>query len=132
MRVLLGAVIGAACLVAGCQTAAQREVEGKAFVRADGKRINGNPALEAQFKLDSEVCKPRAEAAALAGVQPINHGGGLAGGILTAVDRAETGQRIALLTVQSCMAERGYILMAKSEIDAMNAREAASRPAARR
>lgn len=79
-RIILAAL--AALALAGCQPAIK-------VVRADGRPMEGNPALIAQFDKDAAICKGEG---AKAGLSAAGHSNPLA---VRAVQ-------------EGCMAERGY------------------------
>lgn len=103
----------AALVLAGCATTPPVEMM---WVRTDGERMTGNPALEAQFEVDGAVCRGRM-ASSQAGMPVVYHNGSLAGAFDAAATQAT--QRAALEDVgRGCMAERGYLYVPKQEVDA--------------
>ena len=105
MRKFVGAAI-AASLLAGCAADQPKPL----FIRADGKPVTGNPALETQFELDRAVCEGESNKANLSGVTLA--GGGFAGAIAQAQRHSS-----ALEVGRGCMAARGYLLSNDRDAD---------------
>ncbi|MGY3622002.1 hypothetical protein [Bradyrhizobium sp. USDA 10063] len=88
------------------------------WVRADGQRANGNPALITQFELDSNSCLGEHNKAALSGVMV--SGGGLAG-VAAEIKRSNAADTVA----RGCMAEKGYLQVPEDQAAAKQAELAA-------
>lgn len=102
--------------MAGCQTAQQEEF---LWVRTDGQVVTGNPALQARGELDRTICFGEVQKAA-AGA-PVVYYRGLAGAI-TAAAITNSQQRAYVDIMKGCMAERGYVLVPRSEAESTAAR----------
>jgi hypothetical protein len=111
MRKLIVAALCAA--LSGCAAAPKM-----LWVRADGQRANGNPALITQFELDSTSCLSERNKAALSGVTV--SGGGLAG-VAAQIDRSNAADTVA----RGCMAEKGYLQVPEDQAAAKQAELAA-------
>lgn len=106
-------ILTAILTLTGCQT--QQDIDDPvSFGRADCRRLADHPEIARQFELDSAVCDGRAQAAGLSGTASM-----WSGSLVTAIDKAVVTNNIALATVRSCMAERGYLLKRRSEHLAM-------------
>jgi len=107
------AMVAVVCLLAGCQTTTQTTNATHVWARTDGQIITGNPALTAQFDLDRTICEGEMQKAAV-GMEPIYYRGLL--GALSA--QVILDQRAAglLAIAKGCMAQRGYVLVAKSSV----------------
>lgn len=105
LRITIATALVAAAL-AGCQTTKQTGRDAPKVQRIDGKKIAGNPTLEAQFKQDGSVCLGEANKAALsAGV--VYRGTGIVSNI--AADQVIHRQQQSIDSVyMGCMAGRGY------------------------
>ncbi|MCA6109613.1 hypothetical protein [Bradyrhizobium cenepequi] len=88
------------------------------WLRADGQRAAGNPALVTQFELDSTACLGERNKAALSGVTV--SGGGLAG-VAAQIDRSNAADTVA----RGCMAEKGYLQVPEDQATAKQAELAA-------
>lgn len=98
--------------LAGCQTTAQQPR--KAFVRADGQSIRGNPRLEQQAELDKTICIGETQKAAV-GMAPIYYQG-IAGAINAGIIEGQ--RQNALMDVAiGCLASKGYILSTEEEAE---------------
>lgn len=106
----------------GCETTAQR-YENYLWVRTDGRAVSGDAALEAQAQVDRTVCIGDVQKSAVA-APPIYYQG-MAGAISAAMI---ADQRFAAYVdiLKGCMAARGYVLVPKSEADAVAAKFAAA------
>lgn len=100
-------------LLAGCASDPQMT-----FVRTDGQRGQGNPALEAQYLVDKAVCEGEAHKANMSGT--IFADGSLAG-LAASSSRAREAKSVAV----GCMAGRGYLSVPVEEADARLAELAA-------
>lgn len=132
MRVGLVAVLGAAVMLGGCVQQGAPQEEPKIFGRADCQRAANNPVIQQDFELARQVCLPRAEAAAVSGTTAIPVGHGLAGAMMSGIERGMAQNQIATATVTSCMAERGYLLRTRTEHEAACAAIAEQKAAAER
>jgi hypothetical protein len=94
-----------ALLCAGCTTQPKM-----LWMRADGQRITGNPALSQQVELDETVCAGEASKADMSGT--VIDRGGIAG----AVNDVRRGQE-SLSVTRGCMAQRGYVLIPADQAD---------------
>jgi hypothetical protein len=116
----------AALSLTGCATTSQQQAEMPLFGRVDCQTITGNIELEREFELAKQICLPRAEAAAVAGGNSSSRNE-----IVWAIDTAITRNQIGRATINSCMAEQGYLLHTRTEHDAicasLKARHQASR-----
>jgi hypothetical protein len=92
-------------VLAGCQTALQKEIQDNRFARADGRSIHSSPALLAQAQLDVDYCKGEANKAALSAA-PI-YAQGIVG--MIAADQVNQRRQEAVFDVmKGCMAGKGY------------------------
>lgn len=104
VKVVCPAII--CCFLASCQTTNDPYV----WVRADGKRMANNPALQKQGQLDLAICQGEAgksnAAMPIVVGQPNIYSMGVA-----------SGQRNAALNsiVIGCMAQRGYLHLPQSQ-----------------
>ncbi|WP_157196494.1 hypothetical protein [Methylobacterium sp. 88A] len=122
----IASVIALTSLMAGCQTTAQNQpVFG--WMRADLRRITGNPELETQVALDKQVCIGETSKSAV-GMAPIYYRG-LGGAIGAAIVENQRGEALKEVA-KGCMAERGYLYIEMSEADARltAAEEARAKP----
>lgn len=116
-------VIGAVALVAlqGCATTTEtaQVADPELFGRVDCQLSVGNPKLMVEYEQAMAICKPRAEAAAVAAGSNIPVGYGMGGAIASGIQRGMTEGQVGKATAISCMAERGYILRKSSEHEAV-------------
>jgi hypothetical protein len=122
------ALLAALAVLSGCAHSQQENPDPELWGRVDCQRFADNPALEVEFDLAKTVCGHRAEAAALAGTSGMPMGHGIAGAIAAGIAQGITAAQIKTATVQSCMAERGYLLKRRSEHLAICARIAPPPP----
>lgn len=113
MRIQVAAPL-ALIFLAGCQTAAQEDP--LIWVRTDGQRGSGNPALEQQFQIDSTICVGEVQKSA-AGA-PIIYYQGLAGAISASMIQSQQ-QKAYFDIMKGCMAQRGYIAVPQSQAAAI-------------
>ena len=102
-----------ALLCVGCAT--QPKV---LWIRADGQRITGNPALSQQVDIDKTICHGEASKADMSGA--VIDRGGFAGA-MNDVRREQEGNAVAT----GCMAQRGYVLVPEAQADERLAEAAA-------
>jgi hypothetical protein len=103
--------------LAACQTTSleQRYY----WVRTDGQRASGDPKLETQFEIDRTVCLGEVQKSARGA--PMIYYEGLSGAITASM--MQIPQQQALLDImKGCMAGRGYLLVPKTEAEAVAAR----------
>jgi hypothetical protein len=112
------AIVLLALGLGGCVTA-QAPEEPQIFGRIDCRRATDSPDVLALNEQAEAICKPRAEAAAIAGTSSMPTGRGWAGAIVSGINQGITQNQIAKATVISCMAEQGYLLKTRSEHEAM-------------
>lgn len=79
-----------------------------AIVRTDGQSMAGNPVLTEAFRVDHAVCNGETQKANLSGM------GGYNGGIALAIER----QNAASQVMNGCLAQKGYVVVAKDKADA--------------
>jgi hypothetical protein len=80
------------------------------FIRADGQRSIGDPALEQQYTLDSSACVGEMAKANMSGT--VIADGGLAG-LSAAIERNQE----ASVVLRGCMAQKGYLLVPKDQVE---------------
>jgi hypothetical protein len=102
-------VLALGLILAGC--AHQNVEDPPVWVRADGQRITGNPALESQIALDETVCQGEMDKANLSGSSYCR---GLADCVATGIQRGSAMQSVG----KGCMASRGYLFMSRSQSEA--------------
>lgn len=93
-------------------------------MRADLRRISGNPELEQQAELDKTICLGETQKTA-AGMSPIYYRG-IGGAINAAIIENERGAALKDVAI-GCMAQRGYIRVTKEEGEARIAAAEADR-----
>lgn len=103
------AALGLALTLAGCQTT---PTDPLVWVRTDGQRASGNPALEQQYQIDSTICLGQRQQSA-ANMDPVYYRG-LVGAMQA--DMIQN-QRTAGLdqVIEGCMAQRGYVHVPASQ-----------------
>lgn len=112
------AIAGLAAL-AGCQSA-----DPMVWVRTDGQRATGNPALEQQYKIDSAICVGETQKAGLGApvvymsADPVS--AAMAGAVVGSQARASGD------VMTGCMAQRGYVHVPMSQAPATAAALAAT------
>ncbi len=94
--------IGWACmLVAGCAD------QGWGWMRTDGQSAKSDPSLHAQFEADKSGCIGQMQKAGLSGAASDRSGA------------LQTTRRTRSMNViRDCMAQRGYVVVPKAEIEA--------------
>ena len=108
------AAIALAAAVAGCQTAAQNgPVYG--WMRADLRRISGDPERERQAALDKAVCLGETQKSAV-GMAPVSYRG-IGGAIDAAILENQRGDALKDVA-KGCMAQRGYLYVTREEAEA--------------
>jgi pectin methylesterase-like acyl-CoA thioesterase len=103
------AIIVGASALAGCQTVPQEQY---IWVRTDGQRGAGNPALQQQYQIDRTICFGEVQKSA-AGA-PVIYYQGLAGAIDAAIIQNQH-QQAYLDIMKGCMAQKGYVLVPQSQ-----------------
>jgi hypothetical protein len=98
----------------GCATTSQQQAETPLFGRVDCQTITGNIELEREFELAQQICVPRAEAAGVAGGTSTARNE-----LVWAIETAMTRNQISRATINSCMAEQGYLLHTRTEHEAI-------------
>lgn len=81
------------------------------WIRADGQRGMGNPALAQQFEMDKTICEGEMQKANLAGSAACY---GLANCVGVAVARDQSMGVVG----KGCMAQRGYVLVPEDQAEA--------------
>lgn len=83
------------------------------WVRTDGQRATGNPALEQQYKIDSAICVGEAQKAGLAAPVVYMNANPVSAATAGAVvgSQARAGQDV----MAGCMAQRGYLHVPMSQ-----------------
>jgi hypothetical protein len=102
MKPLLFAALGCAMLI-GCDSAPG------VWMRTDGQSTKGDPVLTKQFETDRTACIGQRQQAGLSGATA--QAGG-AGGTLQSMRSSD-----ATDIVRQCMAQKGYMLVPKSEVE---------------
>jgi hypothetical protein len=102
-------VMAMAVAVSGC-AAPMKSI----YVRADGRRGSDDPALAAQFDLDTNICVGEAQKANLSGVTLA--GGGLAG-VVAQAQRSNAAGDVRI----GCMAQKGYVYVPEDQAAAKSA-----------
>lgn len=119
MRFGFFATLGAAFMLVACVPQQPPVQEQKIFGRSDCRRMADNPALQQEFEVAKQVCVPRAEAAAVAGTTAMPLRSGLGGAIVDGIEQGMARNQIAMSTVMSCMAERGYLFRTRADHEAV-------------
>ena len=101
-QLLLAGLAGTAIIsLAGCND------PGWGWKRTDGQSARNDPALHARFEADKSTCVAEMQKAGLSG------SAGDRGGALQASRRID-----ALDSIRDCMAQRGYVAVPKSQLEA--------------
>ncbi|MBB3289914.1 MULTISPECIES: hypothetical protein [unclassified Rhizobium] len=104
-------LVCASIALTACQTASPQD--DTVYVRTDGISQVGRPDLQQQFQIDSTVCIGEAQKAAVGA--PIVYSNG---SLLSEISAASVNQQKSNAlndVVKGCMAQKGYILVKKSE-----------------
>jgi hypothetical protein len=118
MRILCIAALCAG--LGGCVTQAETVPDDPMiFGRADCQRAEGNPVIQQDAEQVKQICLGRAQAAAVAGTANMPAGYGLGGAIAAGIAQGAAANQITSATVNSCMAEHGWLFKRKSEHIAM-------------
>lgn len=106
------------CLaLVGCQTATT-SLDDYIFVRTDGHRLADNPSYGPKFEIDKTICIGEVQKIS-AGATPIYFQG--IGGAISAAMIQDQNTRALIDVLKGCMAQRGYVLVKKSEAPAVAA-----------
>lgn len=120
MRVLYFLPFAFSILLAGCVAQADTvPEEPKIWGRADCQRVEGNPIIQQEAERVRALCVAKAEAAAVSGTTAIPVGNGIAGGMMSGIQRGMAQNQIATATLASCMGENGWMFKTRSEHEAM-------------
>lgn len=109
MKLKFAAVAMGMAAVTGCQTT---NMQNMIWVRTDGQRGTGNPALSRQFELDRTVCVGEVQKSAVGA--PLIYYQGL-GGAISAAMIQDQNTRALIDIMKGCMATKGYVLVPQSE-----------------
>lgn len=118
-------IVLCAALLSACQTTGQ-QTEPRIWGRFDCQRGAENPAIQADFEQSRIICTGRAEAMAVSAGANVRSGPGIEGAFVSAFERSQIQQQVAIPAVLGCMAERGWTFSTRAEHEA---RCTASRPA---
>jgi hypothetical protein len=113
---LLALLVAAGCL-AGCQTAAPPEQ--LLWLRTDGQRMSGDPALESRARADLAFCQRQAEAAGVGNVD-------ITQGAISSAAASNPAYAASISAARACMGARGYALVPQSQAAATSAAYAAA------
>lgn len=108
--------VAAACVAAlsGCQTTPQEEM---IWLRTDGQSQVGNPHLLQQHEIDKTICMGEAQKSAV-GAPMVYSNGSFVSEVNASMVRSQQGNAVADVA-KGCMAQRGYLLVPKSQAPAM-------------
>ena len=106
---ILAIAIGALTL-AGCAT--QPPPDPLVYVRTDGQKSLGNPALEQQYEIDKTICIGEGQKSAVV-IAPIYYNG-LYGAIQAAQIQNEHRESLGDI-MKGCMAQHGYVSVPRSQ-----------------
>lgn len=112
------AALAATTLLCSCQTTQEQAEDPPQWGRFDCQRAADHPELLPQFEQAKLVCVNRAQAAGIAGTASMPTGYGLGGAIASGISAGIAQGQIQNATVNSCMAEYGYMMSKKSEHEA--------------
>lgn len=113
MRIL--SAIAVMMLLSGCQTTQEQAEDPVQWGRFDCQRAADHPELTPQFEQAKLVCVNRAQAAGIAGTASMPTGYGMGGAIASGISAGIAQAQIQNATINSCMAEYGYMLLKRSE-----------------
>jgi hypothetical protein len=122
MRIPTVAALSLAVLTSACQTPAQETAavdDPTVWGRFDCQRTSSSPELAADFERAKLVCIGRADAAAIAGTAGIRPGYSTASAIVAGIESGQKRDQISMATGTSCMAEYGYRMSKRSELEAL-------------
>lgn len=101
---MLRIVVFGTCLALGGCATTPVPVVGMDYIRADGRPMEGNPALTQQFSIDGDVCIGEVSKADMSGtILPL----GGAAGVMQSINRRNESGRVMI----GCMADRGYLFV---------------------
>ena len=116
-------IIAVAGLCAASLTACAPPPPPMVWVRADGQRIGGHPALEQKVELDKTICNGETQKANMSAVPVYTTG------VLSAIAIQQQRQGMANDIGKGCMAEKGYVYVPASVAEEKSAEfAAANRP----
>jgi|HubBroStandDraft_6_1064221.scaffolds.fasta_scaffold111911_1 hypothetical protein len=112
------AALIATTLLCSCQTTEEAAQDPPLWGHIDCQRTADHPELASQFEQAKLVCFNRAQAAGVAGTASMPTGYGLGGAVASGISAGIAQAQIQNATVNSCMAEYGWMLTKRSDFDA--------------